>query len=103
MILKGKVVDACPVLRLWLTDDLIHDAYDNGADGRPIHPQYLRSRNALAENEDGFAGARAGGVDGKQGVSANVAIWLNRLNHHKFSGLVGRMFQCGNNAAEHAG
>ena len=103
MILNGKVVDGRPVLRLRLTDDLIHDTYDNGADGRPIHSQYLRGRNALAENEDGFAGACADGVDGKQGVAAGVAIWMNRLNNHKFSGCVGRMFQCGNNAAEHAG
>ena len=87
------MVDGCPDLRLWLKHDLIHDAYDNGADGRPIHPQNLRGRNALAEDEDGFAGARADGVDGKQGVAAVVAVWLNRLDYHKFGGIVGRMFQ----------
>ncbi len=78
-------------LRLWLTQDLIHDAYDYGTNGWPIHPQNLRGRNALPEDEDGFAGARAGGIDGKQGVAFVVAVRLNRLNHHEFGGFVGRM------------
>ena len=90
-------------LRLRLTVDLVHNPDDHGADGRSVHPQDLCGRNALAKHEYGFARARAGRVDGKQGVIHVGPVGPDGLYHHEFRGVVGRMLQRGNNASDDSG